>query len=628
MGGIRIGAGHTAKAPGGCQNAGVDTPAPQRVRDTTLQLALPLAITTFAVLMASLPVFQFSAYAGVSPGFALLDRVAGLGMVAAGIIAWFGFSRPLVGLLAMVAGLLWLMPDVVGWRTGSHEERSVAAVLVPLLTVLLAHLIAESRRGAGAVLSERAAIGTVYLLTLMASIGSVLIYDHALDPTCWADCSGAPLIRLVPPVAVRTAQVAVLLMVCIGAILLAIESARWARSHSGSRRQPMVLLTVSGLAFAAVTLSAALLTMLRLLNVRPLGIHVPAENPAIDLYQLTFVLRGGALVAIAVGLIWRVMDERRTATRVRRLAAALEAAPAPGSLQAALADALGDPTLRVLYWLEHEQRYVDDGGHAIEPPDPASGSPVTHILRAGRPVAMVVNASRADIPALQRELGAAALAAVDNERLRAAVLSQIAELRSSRVRIVELGDAERRRLERDLHDGAQQRLLAISYDLRTARAAAGREEDAELVARLDRGQAEISAAVEELRQLAHGIYPAILTEAGLQVALAAFAEESPVAMELTSDGAGPRCPSPVEAAAYQLVAETATEAARRGASHLRVVLTSVAGRLAVDVSDDAPAPIGSLVRAADRVWAAGGGLEVGMSTPGPGAFVHAELPCG
>ena len=120
---------------------------------------------------------------------------------------------------------------------------------------------------------------------------------------------------------------------------------------------------------------------------------------------------------------------------------------------------------------------------------------------------------------LEREIGAAARLAVDNERLRAEVLAQLEDLRASRARIVEAGDSARRRIERDLHDGAQQRLLTLSYELRLARADAEADGDEALAPLLAVDGEEVQAALAELRDLAHGIYPAILTEAGLGPAL-------------------------------------------------------------------------------------------------------------
>src|SRR5439155_3673120 len=145
-----------------------------------------------------------------------------------------------------------------------------------------------------------------------------------------------------------------------------------------------------------------------------------------------------------------------------------------------------------------------------------NGRAVMTIERSGHPIALVAHdATLVDGSRLDREIGPAATLAIENERLQAEVLAQLEDLRASRARIVETGDAERLRLERDLHDGAQQRLLALSYDLRLARAAAEADGDAELVTLLATAGDEAQTALGELRELAHGIYPAILAEAGL-----------------------------------------------------------------------------------------------------------------
>ena len=628
-----MGAGTTVSAPDGWQNAGMDTQPPSRAGFSLAQITMPLVVAVIVMGIALLPLpsarqGNVTAYAGVDTWAAGLDRLAGVGMVLAGIVAWFGWPRPRVGLLAMVSGILWLMPDVAGWRAGPDVFRALAELLAPLLTVVLAHLVGEMRRGRGIALPGRSATIAVYVVSMGASVLYLVFYDHLKDPSCWADCSATPLVRLPSGAATKVVQVTVLGAVCLASLLLAVQSWRWHRARVGLVRGPREVMLAAGLVFAAAGLATAALGLLYLLNVRLMGVRVAAEGPTNGTFRLLFALRGAAVVGMAVGLVWRVTDARRTATRIRRLATELDAAPAPGSLQAALAVALDDPSVRVLYWLEHEERYVDASGVPAEIPDMDRGQPVTFIRRRGAPVAAVVNASRADSSALQRELGTVGLAALDNERLRAAVLFQIDELRASRVRIVDLSDRERRRLERDLHDGAQQRLLAVSYDLRMAHSAATRSDNAELAGRLDRAQTEIAAAVEELRQLAHGIYPAILTEAGLSQALVALREEAPVALELELDGGAPRCSAPVEAAAYQLVVDVLGEAVRRGAGHVQVALAVAAGKLTIRATDDAASPPGSLVRAADRIWAAGGGLETGLAPSGQGGFVRAELPCG
>src|SRR5207237_314367 len=168
-----------------------------------------------------------------------------------------------------------------------------------------------------------------------------------------------------------------------------------------------------------------------------------------------------------------VVRARLTRSAVGRLASDLGDAPVPGALGAVLAKVTNDPGVEVAYWLPESGRFVDGSGKTVPEAAPGGGKTVTRIRREGRLVAIVRHdRAVADTDRLERAIGAAARLAVDNERLRAGVLAQLEDLRASRARIVEAGDAERRRLERDLHDSAQQRLLALSYELRIARGAA------------------------------------------------------------------------------------------------------------------------------------------------------------
>ncbi|HET6755514.1 MAG TPA: histidine kinase, partial [Jiangellaceae bacterium] len=191
----------------------------------------------------------------------------------------------------------------------------------------------------------------------------------------------------------------------------------------------------------------------------------------------------------------------------------------------------------------------------------------------------------------------------------------------SRTRIVETGDAERRRLERDLHDGAQQRLLALSYEMRLAGAGAATDGDVETASLLAEATGEAQAALGELRELAHGIHPAILTEAGLAAALATLADAAPLVVEI-AEAAGERYPAPVETTAYFVVAEAIDDAARRGASYAAVRAPRQDERLVVDVDDDGSERTSTMIHLSDRVGAVGGRLEVEPTT------VRAEIPCG
>ena len=281
----------------------------------------------------------------------------------------------------------------------------------------------------------------------------------------------------------------------------------------------------------------------------------------------------------------------------------------------ALARAFGDPTVEVAYWLPAAGRYVDSEGRNVDRPMPTTTRAVTPIVRGGSPVAVVIHDAGLTA-SLERELGSAARLAIENERLHAEVRVQLEALRRSQMRITERGDAERRRLEHDLHDGAQQRLLALSFDLRLARTAAQSDEDEQLAGTLTAAMDEAQAALEELRELAHGIYPTVLPEAGLATALATLADGAPLPVDLTATNE--RFDAPVEAAVYAAAREAIDDATRRGATWVGV---NVTGRVTLTVEDDGAARSSPLVHVADRIGALGGETAFGPHS------LRAEVLC-
>jgi signal transduction histidine kinase len=233
-------------------------------------------------------------------------------------------------------------------------------------------------------------------------------------------------------------------------------------------------------------------------------------------------------------------------------------------------------------------------------------------------------------PELVKVTVTAASLALEHARLQAEVEAQLEQVRASRTRIVEAGDAERRRLERDLHDGAQQRLVTLSLAIGMARSQAAGV-NPELAVLLETAAAEAQAAITELRELARGIHPAVLTETGLAGAIQALAERSPVATTITAVPAS-RYPAQIEATAYFVVSEALANVAKHAAaSSTRVTIRELTGRLVVQVSDDGPGGArpegGSGLRGlADRVAAAGGALRI-ESSPGSGTHLEADIPC-
>lgn len=300
----------------------------------------------------------------------------------------------------------------------------------------------------------------------------------------------------------------------------------------------------------------------------------------------------------------------------------------PGRLRDALARTLHDPSLELAYWIPETASYVDGAGLPASVEE-RSGRVVTIVEHGGDRVAAITHdASLNESPALVRSAFAAAGIALANERLQADLRARLEELRASRARIVEAGDAERRRLERNLHDGAQQRLVALSVALRLARSKiAADPAEAERV--LIGAESELTAALAELRELARGIHPAAL-DRGLEAALRALTAREPVPAELHFDLTD-RLPRAVEAAAYYVVAEALTNVAKyANATHATVEVSRVDGTAVVRVTDDgiggADISDGSGLRGLrDRVEALNGHLRLESPT-GVGTTVTAAIP--
>jgi signal transduction histidine kinase len=547
-------------------------------------------------------------YAAALPAARAADAVAGLGLLLVGGLACIQPRSRRLGMLVLLAGLAWFGPDWEGAEHGPALLRSLGALVAPFSLVLVLHLALALPDGRMRSRVARAVVVAAYAITAALSIGSALFRDPLLDLYCWRNCTdNAFLVHADPGIASALAGVWRWSALAIALGLIAFACHRLLTAGGPVRRVVEPLLGPAALVGVAEAAYAVAL------------LDTPLERPDRPAFAATFLARSVAFAALALGLAWILLRVPRTRARVARLASELGEAPPPGKLREALAVALGDPDIDVLYPRAGSKQLIDADGRPAAPPGP--GRAVTSITRRDRPLALVLHdPALLDEPELERALGSAARLAVENEALRAETLAQVHELRASRARIVEAGDAERRRLERNLHDGAQQRLLALSYDLRLARAGAAGDGDEGLVALLDAAGGETATALEGLRELAHGIYPAILTEAGLAPAVATLADEAPLPVEL-GDVEPVRQPPAVETTAYVAVADAIEDAHRRGASFVaaRVVRE---GELLVITAEDDGAPRGMhLVHLADRVGALGGSLEVG------GTSLRAEIPC-
>ena len=347
-------------------------------------------------------------------------------------------------------------------------------------------------------------------------------------------------------------------------------------------------------------------------------------------YEYLFWWQIAAFIALPLALLWGLLRARLARVQVGELVVHLEQTPVDG-IRDELADALDDPTLELGLWLPERGAYVDAGGATLAVPDDGPRRAVTWIEHEGEPLAVLVHdPSLRDEPKLVEAVAAAARLALVNARLHAEVRVQLATVQESRARIVTAADEERRRIERDLHDGAQQRLVALALQLRSAQRRLGDEADPEVDQLLVSTADELQVAVEELRELAHGIHPGTLTQAGLASALEALAARMP--FPVTVDATPERLPPEVEATAYFVASEALANVVKHAhASKAAVRATRENGTLVVEVSDDgvggADSRAGSgLHGLADRVEAHGGRLSID-SVKDSGTRVVVEIPC-
>ena len=405
--------------------------------------------------------------------------------------------------------------------------------------------------------------------------------------------------------------------IAVVAVVLAILLRRW-RAATAPQRRALAPVLWSGVAMLVLLASA-------------LG------TDAAGVQRLTDVLGTLGLVVFAsvpwVFLIGLVRTRVARAGAVSELLLRLGEAPGTGTLRSRLADALGDRSLELVFWLDEGSRWVDAGGHGVELPPPGDPDRAwTLVELEGRRVGAIVHdAMLAEDPELVRSVAAAAGLAVENERLQAQLRARVEELRASRARIVEAGTDERRRLERNLHDGAQQRLVALSLTLRLAQGKVHDDPD-QAEELMSAAQEELTLALAELRELARGIHPAVLSDRGLTAALEALAGRAPIPVEL-AELPRERLPEPIEAAAYFVVAEALTNVAKYShASGATVSVSRMDGHAIVEVADDGvggadPSRGSGLAGLTDRLAALDGRLEI-ESPAGGGTLVRAEIPCG
>lgn len=403
-----------------------------------------------------------------------------------------------------------------------------------------------------------------------------------------------------------------LLAAILTAIMVGVLIRRWARASAPQRRAVAPVL-LAGCGMLVALASTAINDLLG----GPLN-SLPA----------TVFFYTSALVPIAVLIVF--LQRRLARGGVAGLVVSLGETSEPADLRQALARALGDPSLQLAFWLPGEHRYVGAEGRPIELPGADAGRSSTTIERNGEPVAALIHDPALEHNAeLVQSVCAAAGLALENERLQAELRARLVELQASRARLVQATDAERRRIERDLHDGTQQRLVSIAMSLGLLEPRLPVDGEAAPLVRETR-QA-LAVALQELRELTHGLHPPLLSERGLADALEELCGRAALPTRLHAD-VDTRLPEPLEIAAYFFASEAFTNAAKHShASEVEVTASCTGGTLVVEVSDDgiggaSPAGGSGLRGLADRIEALGGTMTV-VSPPGRGTSLRAAVPC-
>jgi len=568
---------------------------------TTLQRRV---IQVGALAVVALACYAEALYSSRTWSSVLVDIVPGSSFVLAGLIAWSLRPGNRVGLLMIGVGVGLLTVDVALQDRVSRVWQPAGVLLVfisPLWAVVLIHLLLAFPGGRLVSRLDRVVVRSFYAVVPLAALLAIVAGDPVLGKI------SQPAFDIEVPAAGP-----------IYAACLVIGSAlvirRWFLGGRARRRSmspvfwPMVPITI----------------LFLLATVAVLGRSITVLATVFPLF----------LVALPAGILIGLLRAGLDMSSVGDLVVKLSGGLAPEQLQPALAHALHDPSLEVAYWLPAQEFFADLEGLRIELPTADSERAVSILGDPGSPVAaLVYDSSLVDEGQLVGTAAAAVHLALQNARLQVQLRAQLEEVRQSRARLVEAADIERQRVERDLHDGAQQQLVNLLLSLQVTKTEALRHSDPETASRVETNIADLKQALDELRELARGIHPTILTQAGLVPAIRSLTERCPIPVEVTGELGDVRLEAPLEAALYFVVSESITNAIKYSqGKRVCVSLGRRSGFAIVEVSDDgvggADLSVGSGLRGlTDRVAAVGGRLVVKSGRAG-GTTIRAEVPCG
>jgi signal transduction histidine kinase len=560
-------------------------------------------------------------------GLVLVARLLGVALpFGLGAVRLSRHPRDRFGWLLIGAGALWALTSLAD--SGNSTLYSTGRLAAWLIEPVLVYLMLAFPYGRLTSPLDRRLVASVVAVAAVLYVPTALVVHQYPVPVPWASCgthcpANAFQVGHADPAFVHDfvrPLREVLTAFLFAGVALALAR-RWRRST------PLLRTAVAPVAAVAV-LRALLLPAYLIL--RGSEVHSGLTGVLGWIYMLSLPVITLCFVAGAVS------QRLFVAGALERLTRALKPHATATELRIAMAGALADPELRIFYWVGGEPgRWVDESGWPVRPPHAEPGRAVTEVVTDGlRLAAIVHDVELSRDPALVAAATSYALTALENDRLVGHLHSSLRELSESRARIVSVADRERRRFERDLHDGAQQRLVAlqIKMELMAERLDAVAPESALGLRALEH---DVDETIDEVRSLGRGVYPALLTEQGLSEALRAAGRSAPVPTMVDAAGIG-RYPPEVESTVYFACLEALHNAAKHahGASGVKISVSQSDG-LRFEVHDDGYGfeVDGSvnggagLTNIRDRLAAVGGTLEV-RSAPGRGTTIAGMIPAG
>jgi signal transduction histidine kinase len=535
------------------------------------------------------------------PGNEVIHRLSGISFMACGLVAWRRRPDSAVGPMLTVAGFGVVLSEILT-QIDSALAFTAALLLGEVWIVVYVALILSFVSGGGRLQStvDHVLVGMFFVALFVLQFALMLFLDVE---------DNLLLVRPDAGIAEALTKVQWAILIVASLAVAFVTGARW-RSASQPRRR--TLLPSLGGSLSGILFAAWLTTLL-------------LESPVIPLVWIL----NTALLTVPAALLWGLLRSRLARGGLADLFREL-ATRRGVQLEAGLAKTLGDPSLVLAYRVPGGRSYIDGAGQPVAPPAPGGDRTSAPVERDGRELGMLVyDAALDDDPELVEAVAATAAIALDDARLQAESAGRLAELRASRERIVAAGDAERRRLERNLHDGAQQRLVSVALQLRMIQSRI-REDPALAEELVSSAATELSQSLEELRELARGIHPAVLNH-GLRAALKSLASRASVPTTIAFE-CPERLPEQVELTAYFVACEALANVGKyAGATETTVRVSRRDGLVVVEIDDDgvggADESAGTGLRGlADRVAALDGTLRI-LSPPGGGTLVTAELPC-